>query len=674
MKVKFSILNFQLILLLFVGCYSPQDNETKQPQSIVAADSLFEPTGNAELDSLLQLAAIAPQDTNLALLYEQIGDMYQDNDFRKAKEYYLKLGDLSEQLDWSKGRYAFSAGFGLILAREGLVDSSIVINLKALELAKREKNERWTAHMNVNTGNAYYSKKWYETALQYYMEALSSYEKMNDTKRIGQVYYMLKLVYNNMNLFEKALMYGEKAIEILKDDPYVLSSIASSYNQKHDHEKGNKYYEEALRICELQNNTFIMEGIYCELAYSSLMDNDLDNAEMYMKKIREVSGNNFLFDISYIFINGMLNALKGNFAQAETYTLQALELANEQDNVEAKKMCYQLLCELSLAQRKFSKYLQYREELNTVEINLANETVVHSSAEMEVKYETTKKELEIERQQNIIARQNIQRWLLAGGIAVSVVILFLLWYLLRLRNRHNRTLTERNDILTEMNATKDKFFSIISHDLKNPAIMQRDALQVLIKNSNLWDIDTITDYYGELLKSAEGQVELLYNLLNRAQIQTGRMTYSPNPFPFSLLLPDIALLRKMAENKGIDFKVKIPEDAIINGDSNIIDTIIRNLLTNAIKFTASGGQVALKVEPSENGKYTVTVSDTGTGMSEEQLQNLFKSDSTFHRKGTDDEQGSGLGLIVCKELLEKHGSTLYVESKINEGSKFWFEI
>jgi len=116
------------------------------------------------------------------------------------------------------------------------------------------------------------------------------------------------------------------------------------------------------------------------------------------------------------------------------------------------------------------------------------------------------------------------------------------------------------------------------------------------------------------------------------------------------------------------------KDAIINGDSNIIATIIRNLLTNAIKFTASGGQVALTVEPSENGKYTITVSDTGTGMSEEQLQNLFKLDSTFHRKGTADEQGSGLGLIVCKELLEKHGSVLHVESEEGKGSTFLFEI
>jgi signal transduction histidine kinase len=300
---------------------------------------------------------------------------------------------------------------------------------------------------------------------------------------------------------------------------------------------------------------------------------------------------------------------------------------------------------------------------------------------MEVKYETGKKDMEIERQQNLIARHQMQRILWIGGIVLCAVILALLWNMLRLRTRRNLALTERaaalserNGALAEMNATKDKFFSIISHDLKNPAEAQRDALQLLVKNARLWDVDTLTDYYDELLKSADGQVELLYNLLGWAQIQTGRMTYTPEALLLSGLLPDIALIRKIAENKGVSLITDIPDDALVTGDSNMLAVVVRNLLTNAVKYTASGGTVTLAATAAADGKYSVSVTDTGIGMSREQTGKLFQLDSAHSRNGTAGEQGSGLGLIVCREMLAKHGTTLYVESEAGKGSRFWFEL
>ena len=230
-----------------------------------------------------------------------------------------------------------------------------------------------------------------------------------------------------------------------------------------------------------------------------------------------------------------------------------------------------------------------------------------------------------------------------------------------------------------MNLTKDKFFSIISHDLKNPALAQRDAIQMLVNNARLWSADTLTEYYGGLLKSATGQVELIYNLLNWAQVQTGRMTYSPDMFLLSSLLSDISLIRNMAENKGINLTITIPDDAVVTSDINMLAAVVRNLLTNAVKFTPSGGTVTLDISPVSpispaSPKYAFTVSDTGIGMSAEQIRNLYPLADMQIRKGTSGEKGTGLGLIVCKELLEKHGSTLHVESEEGKGSRFWFEV
>ncbi|MDR2569972.1 MAG: HAMP domain-containing histidine kinase [Oscillospiraceae bacterium] len=287
---------------------------------------------------------------------------------------------------------------------------------------------------------------------------------------------------------------------------------------------------------------------------------------------------------------------------------------------------------------------------------------------MEVIYETEKKDLEIKNQQYIISRQNMERGIMTAGIAVCVIILVLLWNMLRLRTRRNRALTETN-------ATKDKFFSIISHDLKNPAVTLLDSLKILVKNGSEWDTNILTEYYNDLLHSAEEHVELIYSLLDWTRVQTGRMTYTPEKLDLSSCLRfDVSQISSLAAKKGITLVDNVPEDVHITGDCNMLATIVRNLLTNAVKFTSSGGTVTLSTEPTNNNRYIIAISDTGIGMTKKQMDNLFLLDSAHSQRGTAGEQGSGLGLIVCKELLEKHNTTLHMESEEGKGSRFWFEI
>ncbi len=307
----------------------------------------------------------------------------------------------------------------------------------------------------------------------------------------------------------------------------------------------------------------------------------------------------------------------------------------------------------------------------------------------------------------------------AGGIGVAVAMLFLLWYMLRLRNRRNKALadsatalterntalseratalaertealTERNKALDEMNNTKDKFFNIISHDMRNPAVAQRDALKLLAQHGSRWDAATLANYYDSLLESAEGHVELIYNLLGWAQLQTGRLTYNPDTFDFvAALRTDITLIRNMAKKKNVTFAVEMPEEADVYGDRAMLTTVVRNLLANAVKFTPAGGTVTLHLTPDPSPKGRggivsppsfggglggeVSVSDTGIGMTEEQIHNLFRLGSVHSSQGTAGEQGTGLGLIVCREMLQQHGIDLHVESAPNKGTRFWFTL
>jgi signal transduction histidine kinase len=331
------------------------------------------------------------------------------------------------------------------------------------------------------------------------------------------------------------------------------------------------------------------------------------------------------------------------------------------------------------------KALDFLERSMTLNDSIRKETTQKQLSEFQIKYETAEKELELERRQNLLNRHNTERKYLLAGLTVTIIILVLLWFLLRLRRKRNRE-------LIEMNATKDKFFSIISHDLNNPAIAQRDAVQLLIENSAQWNADVLQNYYGKLLKSAEGQVELLFNLLNWAQVQTNRISYHPILFDLIAdLQNDISIAQNIAANKGVTLVVdtRRATSQLVTGDSKMICIVVRNLLTNAIKFTPAGGTVTLEIIENgkwrmENGtansilnsetKYIVSVTDTGVGMTSEQINNLFRLDGRHSRSGTAGETGSGLGLIVCKELIEKHSSTLYIESEVGKGSRFWFEL
>jgi len=315
--------------------------------------------------------------------------------------------------------------------------------------------------------------------------------------------------------------------------------------------------------------------------------------------------------------------------------------------------------------------------------NIASENMNSNIHDMVVKYDVQQKELDIISKQAEIDRQTMMLNIFFMGLAIALLIVGLMIYIILQRSRRNRE-------LAEMNAIKDKFFSIVSHDLKNPVATQHNALQLLANNVNKWDANTLSNYSEQLLKVSDNLMELLKNLLNWSMMQSGRKKH--NPILFNLvasLQPDLNAIKNMTETKNITFETQLPETTFITGDENMLITIVRNLLTNAVKFTATEGTVKLEIVANGDARggrdgarpastaatgYIISITDTGIGMSEKHLRDLFRLDRTYSKRGTANEQGTGLGLIVCRDMLQKHGSTLHVESEEGKGSKFWFEI
>jgi PAS domain S-box-containing protein len=235
-------------------------------------------------------------------------------------------------------------------------------------------------------------------------------------------------------------------------------------------------------------------------------------------------------------------------------------------------------------------------------------------------------------------------------------------------------LIESEARLRETNAAKDKFFSIIAHDLKSPFNSILGFSDLLQSEARDTDIDTIVQYAGIIYSSANNTLKLLDNLLIWARLQQGKISFEPKMLVlYEVVHAEIRGLQSFAAQKNIELSGKILENIIITADQNMLSAILRNLITNSIKFTPKNGKVHLSAT-CEDSQVVVAVSDTGVGMTEEAIGKLFRSETFESTRGTENEKGTGLGLLLCKEFVEKHEGKIWVESQPGNGSVFRFSI
>ncbi len=233
---------------------------------------------------------------------------------------------------------------------------------------------------------------------------------------------------------------------------------------------------------------------------------------------------------------------------------------------------------------------------------------------------------------------------------------------------------QRTSELQELNATKDKFFSIIAHDLKNPFNTIIGFSELLVTNFSQFTQDQIKEYIYILFDTSLHAYDLLENLLDWSRSQTGRITIRPVLISLHIQVSDIMrLLENQAEKKKILLKNTVDESVEAFADVNMINTVLRNLISNAIKYTKENGQIEVSASVNEK-EVTVFVSDDGIGITPENMDKLFRIDKSLSTKGTANETGTGLGLILCKEFIEKNKGIIRVESTLGKGSKFIFTL
>ncbi len=242
------------------------------------------------------------------------------------------------------------------------------------------------------------------------------------------------------------------------------------------------------------------------------------------------------------------------------------------------------------------------------------------------------------------------------------------------RKKIEKEIKDKNEELLRLNSEREKFYSIIAHDLKSPFQGLIGSSEILSEQYNSLSEKEKLSFIQGIKNLSQNSYRLLENLLEWTMLQTGNMSFTPEYFNLLVELhPTLSLLKQTALNKEIELNYEINNMLFISADKNMLFTIIRNLISNSVKFTNRNGKINFTVEKIDNS-IKFSISDNGIGIEKDDMEKLFTIDKNHLHMGTNNEKGTGLGLLLCKEMIERHGGNIYVNSEIGKGTTFYFTL
>ncbi len=567
------------------------------------------------------------------------------NAYNTALKYY-KLAKLQNDQYAIANSYKM---FAQVYQMKNMPNETGEFLFKELEQRIKIRDIYGQADVNKNLGEYYRSMTDYSNAIKYIKQALAIYQKLNNPKGMASALNRLGAIYNeiidNKNR-ANAIYYARQSLD-----------LALKLNDK-----------------ELIANNYTITG--SSLLYFKKYDQALDVLDKAMELIDSTNNKH---DRSLI----LKNTAYAYYAKKD-YT-KAIELANcaYHDAVQSKTMVYQWLSadilvliyeELNQIDSAY-KYLKISMGLKT---KIYTETSQSEIAKAEAKYQQALHDHDLKIKQQEETMIKIQYSMVLLSIVIILTAIILRYRKLKLVNQSlsskNRIIEDQKDELSKLNATKDKFFSILAHDLKNPLGNFR-TLTSLFKNeyiefSELEKVELIDSMH----ESAHNIYALLENLLTWSQSQRGAILMSPSDFNLkSLASETVSVVKAAAEQKKIKIVNNIDNEVIVFADINMVDTVIRNLLSNAVKFTSKNGLIELNAILKDDG-VTVSIKDNGVGIRQDKIEELFKIESQHTTKGTQGESGTGLGLVLCNEFIRLHNGRIWVESTVGVGSEFFFHL
>ena len=582
-------------------------------------------------------------------------------------------------------------------------DTSLLMAIHANTLALKIKNKQLIARSLNMTGNAYYLMGDFTKSMDHYLKALNIRKELGDSNSIARSFNNIGAVYVQMKDHQKALYYLKKAeviLEALHDEVHlfsIINNIGALYKEDAKYDTAYQYltraYEIALRTQNEDNTSIALTNLGETALSMGMLKQSLD----FQKKALEISrklGNKAMMATIYTNL-GKTYLESKNHQLAFNAFQKSLDLSTEVNSLPDIRENYRYLAEYYDIQRDYKQALHYYRLFASIKDSINSQEAMIRIKEMESlsQARTLQQEIELLKKDNEISNLKAIRLkntiFFLTAVSLMIILVFVVYYQKnRLKRETTRLLEEKNKQLEkanlklknsekhlkELNSTKDKFFSIIGHDLRNPLNALLGFSELISGNSRDYTSEEIQRYSKIINEAAKNIHLLIENLLEWSRSQSGNIDYQPEKTDLHPMVSEIFKVFEIhADKKEVTLVSEIPEDISVTADRNLLSTILRNLINNAVKFTPNGGQVRIFCEQNDS-EITISVEDTGIGMSEKQMDNLFRLSNNITMPGTSEEKGTGLGLILCKEFVDMHKGRIWAASKPREGSTFSFTL
>lgn len=663
--------------------------------------ALFVSAQNKELDSLtLQLAFQAPDTAKVNTSIKLIDILYNQKDYKKAIMFIDESERLAQSLKYDGGIAKVIYYKALIFANKDDYYNAIDNFNRSQQLFLKINDTLGVAKVNGGIGLIEINRGNYKKGIDASLSAISVFEDKYLFDNLSVGYDNLATAYFKTDKIEESLTYNFKALEVrerLKDTTNLSKTyrnIATLYSLKKDHVNAISYYNKVLVLLASGGNNLELRGeILPKIGQEYL------NSKNYLKAAenlvagarlnRRIQNNEGLLQA----LNGLaqLNLVKRRFDLVEGQLAEATIIAKELNDENELLRNYELNMKLDSAKGNFQNAFFWQREYQNLKDKVFKREYVNAGlAETDYNAESGNEKLLEEQKikddanEARIDKLKLISYLLLGAFAIVSTFLLLIYLKRNSRIKYTKEVEEKNEQiqkqndailsqsknLEEINVVKDKLFSIVSHDLKD-SVSSIKAFIDLLKEGSL-SSEEFNELIPELSENADNASLLLYNLLNWSKSQMESLEPKPEYFNIQEVFKEkIKLVDHKVEKKKIVLVDETIADTIY-ADRSMVEIIVQNLLTNSVKFCNAGDMISISNQVI-NGRCQFYIKDTGVGISKENQEKLFK-DSSFTTIGTTNEKGTGLGLNICKDLVELNHGRIWVESSLNMGSKFYVEL
>jgi signal transduction histidine kinase len=527
----------------------------------------------------------------------------------------------------------------------------------------------------------------YDRAIEYLVNSRLNYEKANYSEGKAWNTYLLGRIYSDLKLPQKALEYFQEALDLytkLASNDSNNTGLAICYEQigllnldSGNFSEAKKHIDRTLKIYTANKSAYGLSNAHKNLGMIEYSTGNFENAEKYLNeslKIKMEIDDYLSLPTIYEYL-GLCLIGKGHIVDGVNSLKYGLTLATSNNQKKIQLNIYLKLSEVYLSINDFKNAISCQQKQIEIQDLLLSGAANIKMEQLQAIYEIDKQNgqiIELKKQNEInsliIEQHRISRLLMIIGIIVAFLFsLSIYWFYNKIRRK--------NLELKESNAAKDKFFAIIAHDLRGPTGTLAAFLEHINESFNELSPAELKEILRLLYKSAEDVRVLLENLLIWAQSQLNKIEFLPTEFKLTDLIQNsLKGLNQTADNKQVDIKLELNNEISVIADPNMVQTIVRNLLSNALKFTHRGGLVTIRTEVQNMQNAIVHIIDTGVGIEKASLSKIFDGSNTLHNSGTENEKSTGLGLILVKDFIVKNRGTIAIESQKGIGTTVSFTL